>query len=617
MTLEGLRKLREKEKVRMLRREGKEETDIKEIMLCTGTGCVSGGAFKIGKVLKNEIRKHKVKASVVFTGCQGFCGQGPLCVVMPDRVFYGWLKPENAGKIITEYILRGKYPEEFLYRENGGTIPIVDNIPFFRKQVTVALRNKGIIDPERIEDYIARDGYTALERVLFEMRSEDVIDELKKSGLRGRGGAGFPTGLKWEVVRRQRGEKYLICNGDEGDPGAFMDRSILESDPHTVLEGMIIGAYAMGANFGYIYIRNEYPLALRRIQIAVKQARNFGLLGDDILGSGFSFDVEIVRGAGAFVAGEETALIASVEGRLAEPKPRPPYPAERGVWGKPTCINNVETWANVPVIILEGGEWFASMGTEKSKGTKVFSLVGKVRNVGLIEVPMGITLHEIIYDIGGGISRGRFKAVQIGGPSGGCLPESLLDLPVDYESLTDAGAMMGSGGMVVMDDKTCMVEVARYFLSFTQDESCGKCTPCREGTKKMLEILEKLTRGEGRGDDIDILKDIAETTRKASLCGLGKTAPNPILTTLRYFGKEYEAHIQGRCPAKVCRPLLKFTIDSKVCVEDGHGCGMCRRECPFGAISGEKGKAHIIDQSRCQKCSVCYEVCRFKAVIVE
>jgi NADH:ubiquinone oxidoreductase subunit F (NADH-binding)/Pyruvate/2-oxoacid:ferredoxin oxidoreductase delta subunit len=524
--------------------------------------------------------------------------------------------------------------------ETAAAVPKMTDIPFFSRQRLVALRNRGLIDPEKIEDYIARDGYAALAKALTEMTPVQIIEEIKAAGLRGRGGAGFTTGVKWERVRSYPGDpKYVICNGDEGDPGAFMDRSIFESDPHAVIEGVLIGARAMGARYGVIYIRNEYPLAVQRILIAIHQAREYGLLGEDILDSGFNFDISVTRGAGAFVCGEETALMASVEGLLGDPRARPPYPAEHGLGGKPTCINNVETWANVAPIIAHGAKWYAEIGTPTSKGTKVFSLVGKIRNTGLVEVPMGITLRELVYEIGGGIPGDkRFKAVQTGGPSGGCIPAGpmmdqpivyngrgaraapaqMLDLPIDYESLTEVGAMMGSGGLVVMDEDTCMVDVARYFLGFTQDESCGACTPCREGTKLMLDILTKITAGQGTMEDLATLEEVARMVKASSLCGLGKTAPNPVLTTLRYFRDEYLAHIQARkCPARVCRELNVYRIDPELCVQRGHGCGVCRRECPDKAIFGEKNQAHRIDASLCRKCGVCVDVCHFDAVIVE
>jgi len=597
------------------------------LMVCAGTACVSNRSFEIKEALEKELKKQGLENEVlvVTTGCNGFCERGPLLVVQPGNIFYQQLTVKDIPYLVEEHFLKGRPVQKLMYTppEEKKPIPVLNDIDFFKKQVLIALRNRGLIDPEKIEDYIARDGYRALVKALTQMTPEEIIEEIKKSGLRGRGGAGFPTGLKWEFVRlaspANSGLKYLVCNGDEGDPGAFMDRSILEADPHSVIEGMVIGAKAIGAQQGYVYIRNEYPLALKRLTLALEQAREYGLLGKDILGTGFDFDIKVARGAGAFVCGEETALLASIEGRLGEPRPRPPYPAQRGLYGQPTCINNVETWANVPVIINRGAEWFSKIGTKTSKGTKVFSLVGKINNTGLVEVPMGITLREIIFEIGGGIPGGKeFKAVQTGGPSGGCIPKEKLDLPIDYESLTEAGSMMGSGGMVVMDEDTCMVDVAKYFLSFTQDESCGKCTPCREGTKAMLDILERITKGEGTEEDLQLLEDLAVSIKETALCGLGKTAPNPVLTTLRYFRDEYLTHIRDKkCPAHVCRDLNVYTIDEKICLEVGHGCDVCRRNCASEAIIGEKNQPHRIIQEKCIKCGVCYDVCKFGAVKVD
>ena len=612
-------------------------------MVCAGTGCVSNKSLEVRDALEKEVRKRGLEdeVQVVTTGCNGFCGVGPLMVVQPDGIFYQALGAKEIPHLVEEHFLKGRPVKKLMYTppEAPAPVPKMSDIAFFSRQRLVALRNRGLIDPEKIDDYIARDGYRAAAKALFEMTPEQIIEEIKLAGLRGRGGAGFTTGVKWERVRRTPEEpKYIICNGDEGDPGAFMDRSIFESDPHSVIEGMVIGARAIGARHGVFYIRNEYPLALERIQIAITQAREYGLLGENILDSGLDFDVSVTRGAGAFVCGEETALIASVEGRLGDPRARPPYPAEYGLWGKPTCINNVETWANVSPIISNGARWYAEIGTERSKGTKVFSLVGKINNTGLVEVPMGITLRELIYDIGGGIPGGKkFKAVQTGGPSGGCIPAGMMDqpiehrtgdrkhtvadylaMPIDYESLTDLGSMMGSGGMVVMDEDTCMVDVARYFVAFTQDESCGACTPCREGTKLMLDILTKITDGHGTMDDLRALEEIAWIVKQTSLCGLGKTAPNPVLTTLKYFKDEYIAHIEAhKCPAHVCRELNTYRIDPVVCVERGHGCGVCKRECPEKAIFGEKNQPHRIDAALCGKCGVCVDVCHFDAVIVE
>ncbi len=605
----------------------KDKTYRVHLMVCAGTGCVSNHSFEIKAALEKEIKKQGLdnEVLVVTTGCNGFCERGPLLVVQPGNVFYQQLTVKDIPFLVEEHFLKGRPVRRLMYTppKEKMPIPVLSDIDFFKKQVLIALRNRGLVDPEKIDEYIARDGYKAMGKALTEMTPETIIKEISISGLRGRGGAGFPTGLKWQIVRSavspNGGGKYLICNGDEGDPGAFMDRSILEADPHSVIEGMAIGAKAVGAAEGFVYVRNEYPLAIKRMNIALEQARDYGLLGKDILGTGFDFDIKIVRGAGAFVCGEETALIASVEGRLGEPRPRPPYPAQSGLWGKPTCINNVETWANVPIIIDRGSKWYAAIGTPTSKGTKVFSLVGKINNTGLVEVPMGITLREIIYDIGGGIPGGKgFKAVQTGGPSGGCIPKEQLDLPIDYESLTQAGSMMGSGGMVVMDEDTCMVDVARYFLSFTQDESCGKCTPCREGTKAMLNILTRITEGKGTWEDLALLEDMAHAVKDSALCGLGKTAPNPVLTTLRYFRGEYETHIRDKkCPAHVCRQLNVYTVDEERCLSAGKGCDVCRRNCASEAVLGAKNQAHRIDQSKCIKCGVCYDVCNFGAVNVD
>ncbi|MFW6180728.1 MAG: NADH-ubiquinone oxidoreductase-F iron-sulfur binding region domain-containing protein [Spirochaetota bacterium] len=590
------------------------------LMVCTGTGCVSNGAFDIRDALERELGRHGLQdeIQIVTTGCNGFCANGPIVVVQPEGIFYQRLTPRHVPRLVEEHFLKGRPVAELMYippREETP-VPRMRDIGFFGKQRLIALANRGIINPEEIDEYIGRGGYQALARALTAMTPEQVIDEVKRSGLRGRGGAGFPTGVKWEIcAAAPGGEKYLICNADEGDPGAFMDRSIVESDPHAVLEGMLIGARAIGAAHGFAYIRNEYPLALKRFRRALDQARDYGLLGEDILGTGFCFEVSIFRGAGAFVCGEETSLIHSLEGNLPRPSVKPPYPARSGYRGRPTNINNVETWANVPHIINRGAGWFAGIGTEKSKGTKVFSLVGKVNNTGLVEVPMGITLREIIFDIGGGIKNDRgFKAVQLGGPSGGCIPENLLDTVIDYDSVVGTGAIMGSGGMVVMDEDTCMVEVARYFLSFTQDESCGKCTFCRIGTKRMLEILERITRGEGVPGDLDRLQALARNVKTGSLCGLGQTAPNPVLTTLRYFHDEYLAHIERKtCPARQCRALITFTVIPEKCT----GCGLCLRNCPVNAISGEKKQPHRIDQDACIRCGLCREKCRFDAIAVQ
>ncbi|MEW6457268.1 MAG: NADH-quinone oxidoreductase subunit NuoF [Acidobacteriota bacterium] len=533
-----------------------------ELLVCTGTACVSKGAFDLLEIFKKEIEKKGLKdeVAVIPTGCNSLCGKGPLILVEPDGIFYQSVKEDDVPYLVEEHLLKGRPVKKLMYTPALEEIPIprMRDIDFYKRQILIVSRNRGLIDPEKIEEYLAMDGYTALEKAFTQMTPDQIIEEIKKSGLRGRGGAGFPTGLKWEITRKQPGdEKYLICNGDEGDPGAFMDRAILESDPHTVLEGMIIGAKAIGANHGFFYIREEYPLALKRVYTAIDQAREYGLLGDNIMGTEFSFDVTVVKGAGAFVCGEETALIASVEGRLGEPRYRPPFPAEKGVWGKPTCINNVETWANIPAIINRGGDWFSTIGTITSKGTKVFSVAGKIRDAGLIEVPMGITLGDIIFDVCGGIPQNRkFKAVQIGGPSGGFLPAELLNLPIDYESLTEAGAIMGSGGLVVMDENTCIIDVVRFFLSFLKDESCGKCTPCREGTVRLFDILTKISEGKGSMEDLELLEDIGRYIKNSAFCGLGTSVPNTVLTTIRYFRDEYEAHIKdNRCPASICKEL--------------------------------------------------------------
>ena len=596
------------------------------LLVCAGTGCVSNNSLKVKTALEKEIEKHNLQEEiqVVTTGCNGFCANGPIVVVKPDDIFYQLLTEEDIPHLVEEHFLKGRPVEKLMYTPAKGEAPIpkMSDIPFFGKQRLIALANRGLIDPENIEEYIALGGYKALAKALTEMTPEQVIEEIKASGLRGRGGAGFPTGKKWEFCRNASGGggtspslKYIICNADEGDPGAFMDRSIVESDPHALLEGMLIGAYAIGAGHGFIYIRAEYPLALERLNQALEQARDYGLLGQDIFGTDFSFDISISKGAGAFVCGEETSLIGSLEGKLPEPRVRPPYPAQSGYMGKPTNINNVETWANVPHIIKRGADWFSSIGTETSKGTKVFSLVGKVNNTGLVEVPMGISMREIVFDIGGGIPDGKkFKAVQTGGPSGGCIPESLLDTPVDYESLTQAGSIMGSGGMIVMDENNCMVEVARYFVSFTQQESCGKCSPCREGTWHMMNILDDITQGKGQEGDIELLEKIGRNIKETALCGLGNTAPNPVLTTIRYFRDEYEAHIRDkRCPAGVCKALITYSIDPEKCT----GCTVCARNCPVDCISGQRKQTHVIDQEKCIKCGMCYSVCNFDAVRIE
>jgi NADH:ubiquinone oxidoreductase subunit F (NADH-binding)/(2Fe-2S) ferredoxin len=585
-------------------------------MLCAGTGCVSNGTFAIKEVLERELEKHDLQeeVAVVMTGCNGFCAQGPLMVVQPDGIFYQYLTTKNIVHLVEEHFLKGRPVKELMYVPPGeeSPIPELHSIPFFKDQRLIAMRNRGMIDPDNIEEYIARDGYKGLAKVLTSISPEDVIKEITDSGLRGRGGAGFPTGRKWDSRRKDpRTPKYVVCNADEGDPGAFMDRSIVEADPHSIIEGMTIGAYSIGASKGYVYLRMEYPLAVKRMTLAIEQAKEYGLLGEDILGSGFDFEMEIFRGAGAFVCGETTSLVASIEGKPPEPRQRPPRTT---LWGKPVVINNVETWANVPVIMNLGAKWFAEIGTETSKGTKVFSLAGNVNNAGLVEVPMGITLREIVYDIGGGIPKGKeFKAVQTGGPSGGVIPSSLLDLPVDYEQLDKAGSMMGSGGMIVMDENTCMVDVARYFVEFTNDESCGKCTPCRDGSEVLLEILNRLCKGEGKQGDIELLEELGEGIRDASQCGLGQSLPNPVLSSLKHFKDEYKAHIEEKkCPAGICKDLITFDIDKEKCI----GCRMCAKKCPQEAITGEAKEIHKISQDKCIKCGVCMDVCKVEAVLV-
>lgn len=593
-------------------------TTKKKVLVCAGTGCTSSGAHKILDLLNQEILRQGLtdRVEVIPTGCQGFCEKGPTVVIEPEQTLYTLVREEDIPEIVHKEIGEGERVERLVYVDPLTGQPAKDytETQFFAKQHRVVLRNCGLIDPTKIEDYLARDGYQGLKHALLDMTPEEVIEEVKEAGLRGRGGAGFPTGLKWSFCKASPGEKkYIICNADEGDPGAFMDRSVLEGDPHSVIEGMLIGAYAIGADEGYVYCRAEYPQAIKHLEIAIKQAEDAGYLGDNILNTGFNLHLKIQPGAGAFVCGEETALMASIEGKRGMPRVRPPFPAVSGLWGKPTNINNVETWSNIPHILRHGAKWYAQFGTEKSKGTKIFALTGKVNNTGLVEVPMGMPLREIIFGIGGGIRDGKkFKAVQIGGPSGGCLPEEMLGLEVDYDTLTKAGAMVGSGGLVVMDETTCMVDIARFFLNFSQSESCGKCTPCREGNKRMWEILDRICKGEGKEDDLETLEQLALTVKETSLCGLGQNAPNPILATLKYFRSEFEAHIRDKkCPAHVCKELLSYSIDPEKCKK----CGLCSKNCPAKCITGDKNTPYTIKEDNCIRCGTCMEKCKFGAVI--
>ncbi len=627
MTIDELNKIKkEHEELVLVRKLVKEQGEKlaektgyrKQILVCGGTGCTSSGSKKVIEALEKSLKENGIENEilVVRTGCFGLCSLGPIMIVYPEGAFYSQATPEGVERIVKEHLVEGHVVTDLLYKEtvhSDGSILSLSETPFYKKQLRIALRNCGVIDPENIEEYIAMDGYQALAKVLTSMSPDDVIKEVLDSGLRGRGGGGFPTGRKWSFARASQGDvKYVCCNADEGDPGAFMDRSILEGDPQCIIEAMIIAGYAIGAHHGFVYVRAEYPIAVQRLRIAIEQAKKYGFLGKNIFGSGFDFDMEIRLGAGAFVCGEETALMTSIEGNRGEPHPRPPFPAVKGLFGKPTVLNNVETYANIAQIILNGSEWYSSIGTEKSRGTKVFALGGKINNVGLVEIPMGTTLREIVEEIGGGIPNGKkFKAAQTGGPSGGCIPAEHIDTPIDYDSLIEIGSMMGSGGMIILDEDTCMVDIAKFYLEFTVDESCGKCTPCRVGTQKLLEYLDKITKGNGEPEDLERINDLAEHMQKSSLCALGQTAPNPILSTMKYFKDEYIAHIYDKkCPAGVCKSLISYEIIPDKC----KGCTLCARKCPVGAISGTVKQPHVIDSKKCIKCGVCMSNCRFGAI---
>ena len=619
LTIDDLKRIKqEKSQIFALRQGEVPVEQTRHVLLCSGTGCHATGSLSLKDALQQEIDNQGLSENVIIieTGCNGFCALGPIMVVQPDGIFYQLVKADDAKELVESHFKANKTVERLLYRDplaKKKMIPKLTYIPFFSNQMARVLRNKGLINPESIDEYIARDGYLAAVKALKEMTSETIIEEVLASGVRGRGGAGFPTGLKWRFAFESKGDiKYILCNADEGDPGAFMDRSILEADPHAVVEGMIIAAKAINSHEGFIYCRTEYPLAIRRLQLAIDNAKEYGLLGENIMDTGFDLNLEICQGAGAFVCGEETALMASVEGKRGMPRPRPPFPAHQGLWKKPSILNNVETFASSPQVILHGSDWYSAVGTEKSKGTKVFALSGDVNNIGLVEVPMGVSLRKIIFDLGGGIpNKRKFKAVQLGGPSGGCVPEEYLDTPVDFEEIAKVGAIMGSGGVIIMDDQTCMVDMARFFMDFIQEESCGKCVPCREGTRRLLEILEKICDGKGELEDIDTLEELSDVIKESALCGLGQTAPNPVLSTLRYFRHEYEAHvIDKKCPAKRCPSLLKFEVDPEKCKK----CGLCYKACPVDAIIWKKKEVAIIEKDKCVKCLTCYSKCKFDAI---